>query len=121
MNVFFVTRDHRLLTPGLGTILDGVTRDSVLTLAAEHGLEPVQRTIDLDELRAGFADGSLTEAFAAGTAAVITPIVGLKNQDFTLTVGDGTPGRHTREFRRHLLDIQSGRAEDRYGWMRRVR
>ncbi|MFE7870431.1 branched-chain amino acid aminotransferase [Micromonospora humida] len=120
MNVFFVTRDHQLLTPGLGTILDGVTRDSVLTLAAEHGLEPVQRTIDLDEMRTGFADGTMTEAFAAGTAAVITPIVGLKSDDFALTIGDGAPGKYTQQFRERLLDIQTGRAADPHGWMRRV-
>ena len=90
MNVFFVTRDQQLITPSLGTILDGVTRDSVLTLAAEHGLEPIERSISLDEMRDGLADGSITEAFAAGTAAVITPILGLKSEEFAVTVGDGT-------------------------------
>ncbi len=120
MNVFFVTRDQQLITPSLGTILDGVTRDSVLTLAAEHGLEPVERLISMDELRDGLADGSITEAFAAGTAAVITPILGLKSEEFETTVGDGTTGKHTQGFRDHLLDIQRGRTADTYGWMRRI-
>ncbi|WP_428965911.1 branched-chain amino acid aminotransferase [Micromonospora fluostatini] len=120
MNVFFVTAEHELLTPSLGTILDGVTRDSVLTLAATHGLKAVERSISLDELRAGLADGTVTEAFAAGTAAVITPIVGFKSEEFTASVGDGEPGTYTRQFREHLLDIQYGRAEDTHGWMHRV-
>jgi branched-chain amino acid aminotransferase len=120
MNVFFVTRDQQLITPSLGTILDGVTRDSVMTLAHEHGLEPVERLIDMDEMRDGLTAGSITEAFAAGTAAVITPILGLKSEEFSSVVGDGKPGKHTQEFREHLLDIQHGRAADTHGWMRRV-
>jgi branched-chain amino acid aminotransferase len=120
MNVFFVTADGRLETPSLGTILDGVTRASVLELAAEHGLTPVERLISLDELRAAAADGTVTEAFAAGTAAVITPIVGLRSGDFALTIGDGQPGVHTMKFRQHLLDIQCGRTADTRGWMYRV-
>ncbi|KIR64193.1 branched-chain amino acid aminotransferase [Micromonospora haikouensis] len=120
MNVFFVTRDQQLVTPSLGTILDGVTRDSVLALAAEHGLDPVQRSIGMDEIRDGLADGTVTEAFAAGTAAVITPIIGFKSEEFAAEVGDGTPGKYTRQFRTHLLDIQYGRAEDTHGWMHRV-
>jgi branched-chain amino acid aminotransferase len=120
MNVFFVTRDRQLITPSLGTILDGVTRDSVLTLAAERGLDPVERSIGMDEIRHGLADGSVTEAFAAGTAAVITPIIALKSDEFAAPVGDGKPGTYTRQFREHLLDIQYGRAEDTYGWMHQV-
>ncbi|MGI5150862.1 branched-chain amino acid aminotransferase [Plantactinospora sp. CA-294935] len=120
MNVFFVTRDQQLVTPTLGTILDGVTRDSVLRLAAEHGLTPVERSIDMDELHDGLASGSITEAFAAGTAAVITPIVGLKSEEFSSTVGDGKPGTYTQQFREHLLDIQYGRTVDTAGWMYRV-
>lgn len=120
MNVFFVTRDQQLITPSLGTILDGVTRDSVLTLAADHGLEPVERAISLSELHDGLADGSVTESFAAGTAAVITPIIGFKSEEFTVTVGDGKPGAYTQQFREHLLDIQYGRTDDRHDWMYRV-
>lgn len=120
MNVFLVTRDGHLLTPTLGTILDGVTRDSLLTLAPEHGLKPYEREISLDEVRAGLEDGGITEVFAAGTAAVITPIVELRGEGFQTVVGDGSPGEATRRFREHLLDIQYGRAEDAHGWMHRV-
>ncbi|MGL5858144.1 MAG: branched-chain amino acid aminotransferase [Angustibacter sp.] len=120
MNVFFVTADQRLITPKLGTILDGVTRDSVLALADEHGLTPSAETIDMDMVRHGLADGSITEAFAAGTAAVITPIIGLTSDEFAITVSEGKPGEYTSRFREHLLDIQYGRVPDARGWMHRV-
>ncbi|MFD8750227.1 branched-chain amino acid aminotransferase [Kitasatospora sp. NPDC059577] len=120
MNLCLVTSGGELVTPGLGTILDGVTRDSILALAAEFGLTPVERAVTFAELRAGAADGSVTEVFAAGTAAVITPIVALEGEGFEFTVGGGAPGKYTLDIRGHLLDIQYGRAEDRYGWLRRV-
>jgi branched-chain amino acid aminotransferase len=120
MNICLITSDGRLLTPALGTILEGVTRDSILALATACGLSPVETTVGLDEVRSGTADGSLTEVFAVGTAAVVTPIVGFKCDGYTCTVGDGTPGKLTMELRRQLLDIQYGRAEDTFGWMRRV-
>ncbi|MFF3499860.1 branched-chain amino acid aminotransferase [Streptomyces sp. NPDC003247] len=120
MNLCLVTSDGRLVTPALGTILDGVTRDTVLALAADFGLTPEERTVTLDELRSGAADGSVTEVFAAGTAAVVTPIVRFKGDGYEFTVGDGEPGSRTVALRRHVLDIQYGRAEDRHGWMRRV-
>ncbi|WP_327179292.1 branched-chain amino acid aminotransferase [Streptomyces sp. NBC_01335] len=120
MNVCLITADGRLVTPALGTILEGVTRDTVLSLAADFGLTPEERSISLGELRSGAADGSITEVFAAGTAAVITPMVGFKGEGYEFTVGDGTPGKHTMALRDHVLDIQYGRAEDKHGWMRRV-
>lgn len=120
MNVFLVTADGQLLTPTLGTILDGVTRDSLMTLAPEHGLEAGERELSLDEVREGLADGTFTEVFAAGTAAVITPIVELRGAGFETVIGDGKPGPVTQRLREHLLDIQYGRAADAHGWMRRV-
>lgn len=120
MNVCLITADGRLVTPALGTILEGVTRDTVLSLAADFGLTPEERSVSLGELRSGAADGSITEVFAAGTAAVITPMVGFKGEGYEFTVGDGTPGKHTMALRDHVLDIQYGRAEDKHGWMRRV-
>ena len=121
MNFMMVTADDQLVTPALGSILDGVTRDSLLTLAPEHGLTPVERPISIDELRDGIASGRVTETFACGTAAVITPIVGFDSPEHgAQVVGDGEPGSRTRELRANLLDIQFGRAEDRHGWLRRV-
>jgi len=120
MNMFLVTADRELITPSLGTILDGITRDSVLRLADSHGLTPVQRPVSLTELRRRCADGSVTEAFAAGTAALITPIVEFAGDTYDVRVADGEPGKATLALREHLLDIQYGRAEDRHGWLRRV-
>jgi branched-chain amino acid aminotransferase len=120
MNMFLVTAGGELITPGLGTILDGVTRDSVLELAADHDLKPVERPVALADLRAGCADGSITEMFASGTAAVITPITAFKGAGYDHTVGDGQPGTVTLDIRKHLLDVQFGRVPDTRNWLHRV-
>ncbi len=117
MNLFLVTADGELVTPGLGTILEGVTRDSVLELADEHDLKPVERPVRLADLREACDNGSVTEMFAAGTAAVITPIVGFKGDGFAHTAGDGRPGKVTLAIRQHLLDVQSGRVPDTRNWL----
>ena len=81
MNVYLVTSDHELITPELnGSILEGVTRDSILTLASEFGLTPVERRIGIDELLEGIGSGQVAELFACGTAAVITPIGSLQGR-----------------------------------------
>ncbi|MBO8190028.1 branched-chain amino acid aminotransferase [Streptomyces spirodelae] len=125
MNLLLITSDGRLVTPELGTILEGVTRDTLLALAGEHGLTPVERSVSIGELRAGVTDGTFVEVFAAGTAAVVTPITGFKGEGgggegYEFTVGDGSPGRKTVELREHVLDIQYGRAQDTHGWLHRV-
>ena len=122
MNVFLATKDGELVTPSLagGTILSGVTRDSVLTLAKSFDLNPVERQVSLAEVLDGITDGTITEVFAAGTAAVITPITGLKTAERALTVGDGTPGHLSEQLRRHIVDIQFGRRPDEHGWMHPV-
>lgn len=120
-NLFLVTSDGGLITPALGSILEGNTRDAVLTLATGLGLTPTERSISLEELRSGTADGRIMEVFAAGTAAVITPVVGFKGDGYACVVGAGKPGEHTMALRDHLLGIQYGRVEDLHGWMRGVR
>ncbi|MFD9721867.1 branched-chain amino acid aminotransferase [Streptomyces sp. NPDC059076] len=120
MNLFLVTAAGELVTPALGTILDGVTRATVLALADVFGLTPVERPITLDELRSGLVDGSVCEVFGTGTAAVITPIVGFRREGGDFAVGNGEPGKQTLALRQHLLDVQYGRATDEHGWMRRV-
>ncbi len=121
MNVYLVTRDNELLTPELnGSILEGVTRESILTLAGEFGLTPVERRISIAELVDGIGFGQVTELFACGTAAVITPIGVLKDDAGTYRVGSGETGETTAALRKNLLDIQYGRAEDTHGWLRRV-
>lgn len=121
MNVWFVS-GNQLVTPALtGSILEGVTRASILTLAAERGLEPVERQIKLSELLGGIADGTITEVFACGTAAVITPIGAFKDEDgHEYVVAGGDVGVHTAGLRASLLDIQYGRAADTHGWMTRI-
>lgn len=121
MNVYLVTTDGELVTPELtGSILEGVTRDAILALAPDFGLTPVERRIGIDELLDGLTSGAIAEVFACGTAAVITPIGLLKNDAGTFPVGSGEIGETTAALRTRLLDIQYGRAEDTYGWLRRV-
>jgi len=121
MNVYLITTENELVTPELtGSILEGVTRDSILTLATEFGLTPVERRIGIDELLDGVRSGTVTELFACGTAAVVTPIGALKNNAGSYQVGSGESGETTLALRRKLLDIQYGRTEDTHGWLRRI-
>lgn len=120
MNIFFVYDDGSLVTPPLGTILGGITRDSVMTLARAQGRAVSERPINIDEWRDGAASGRLREVFACGTAAVITPIATVKSQHEEFTVGDGGTGEVTAALRQSLVDIQRGRAEDPHHWVHRV-
>ncbi|SDY56393.1 branched-chain amino acid aminotransferase [Micromonospora pattaloongensis] len=121
MNVFFVYDDGTLVTPPLtGTILPGITRDSVITLARQQGRTVVERPISFDEWRADAESGRLREAFACGTAAVITPIGQVRFPDGSFTIADGGPGETTMGLRQILVDLQRGRGEDPNGWVYRV-
>jgi len=121
MNVFAVRSDGTVLTPVLnGNILEGVTRSSVIQLIEDHDLKVVERDITLAELREGIDNGEITEVFACGTAAIVTPVGRMGSDDFEVTVGDGEPGPVTLAVRRRLTDIQYGRADDAFGWMQRV-
>ena len=116
MNVFFVFDDGRLVTPELtGTILEGITRDSVIQLAKERGLQVEERAFTLDEWREGVNSGHLTEVFACGTAAVIAPVRRLVSHEETIGPEDAAPGEVTMSIRKQLLDIQTGKAEDTHG------
>jgi branched-chain amino acid aminotransferase len=121
MNIFVVYADGRVATPALtGSILEGVTRSSVLTLLREEGREVEETCIRLDALQTGLASGEIAEVFACGTAAVVTPVGRLAGEGFDLTVGDGGSGAVTTAVRARLTDIQYGRAEDPHGWMYRL-
>ncbi|GEL95506.1 branched-chain amino acid aminotransferase [Cellulomonas composti] len=121
MNVFVVKADGSALTPPVsGSILEGVTRASIVALLTDAGHEVSERPISLAELREGLSDGSVTEVFACGTAAVVTPIGRLASDDFDLTVGDGGAGSVTMRIRAELTDIQYGRATDRHDWLHRI-
>ncbi|NLS10195.1 branched-chain amino acid aminotransferase [Nesterenkonia sp. MY13] len=119
MNVFLVTNDGRVLTPELtGTILEGVTRSALIQLAKDRGLTVEERRITLDEWAAGAADGTITEAFACGTAAAVTPIGELLDGDKTIShTGDYST---TLALREELLGIQTGKVEDRHGWLHKL-
>jgi branched-chain amino acid aminotransferase len=110
-----------LVTPPLGgSILAGVTRDSVLTLAREWGIRAQERPVGMEELIAAHRAGNLREIFGCGTAAVITPVgaLGWKGED--IVINDGKPGEISRRLFEAITDIQYGRAADKHGWMTQV-
>jgi branched-chain amino acid aminotransferase len=123
MNLYFVYGGSdgsaaRIITPTLtGTLLAGVTRDSLLTLAGDLGYVSSADRISVDAWREGNASGELTEVFACGTAAVITPVGAVKSASGGWTVGDGGTGPVTARLRQALLDIQTGVAPDHHGWV----
>lgn len=121
MNVFFVFDDGSLQTPPLtGTILPGITRDSLIALARDMGMAVREEPYALDQWQADARSGRLREAFACGTAAVVTPIGEVKGREHGFTVGDGGAGPVATRLKAALLDIQTGRAPDRHGWLDRV-
>ncbi len=121
MNMMVVHRDGHVETPSLtGNILPGVTRRSLIQLMRDEGRDVVETMIVLDELLEQIASGEVTEVFACGTAAIVTPIGRFKSEDFDVTVGDGAPGKLTMALRNKLLGIQMGEIEDPHDWMWRV-
>ena len=124
MNLFFVFGSGgtaRLVTPELsGSILPGVTRDALLQLATDAGFAVEERKIDVDEWQKKVAAGEITEVFACGTAAVITPVARVKYGDGEFTIADGGPGEITMALRDTLTGIQRGTFADTHGWMARL-
>src|SRR5690606_24780414 len=109
MNVFFVYDDGTLVTPPLtGTILPGITRDSVITLARYQGRTVEERPVSCEEWRADAASGRLREVFACGTAAVLTPVGQVRWSGGEFTIADGGSGEVTMALRSQLVDIQRG-------------
>jgi branched-chain amino acid aminotransferase len=124
MNLYFVYgrgAAARLVTPTLtGALLPGITRDSLLAVAADLGIPAEQQRMSVEQWQLGNADGSISEVFACGTAAVITPVGHVKSTASSWSVGDGQPGPVTLRLREHLLDLQHGRIADEHGWMRQL-
>ena len=120
MNVVIVKKDGTLVTPASDSILEGITRDSILQLAEDRGHTVERRRITIDEVREGWASGDITEVFACGTAAVVTPIAQIKGEDFSVGDPNAPAGELTMSLREELTDIQYGRREDRHGWMLRL-
>lgn len=121
MNLFFVFGtgdDARVVTPELsGSLLAGITRDSLLTLATELGYAVEERRVSTEEWEKKNESGELTEVFACGTAAVITPVGSVKHTDGSFTINGGTTGPVTQRLRDTLTAIQRGTAPDTHGWM----
>jgi branched-chain amino acid aminotransferase len=125
MNLFFVYGGGggrpRIVTPALtGTLLPGITRDSLLSLAPKLGVDAADGRISTEQWREQCQSGELTEVFACGTAAVITPVGKVKGVKGEWLVGDGTPGPVSLRLREELLGIQAGRAADPFNWIHKV-
>jgi branched-chain amino acid aminotransferase len=117
MNIFFVINDE-IITPALsGSILSGITRDSVIQLAQMWGHPVSQRRISIDEVVNAHASGKLQEAFGSGTAAVISPVGEIKYKDQVMKVGNGGVGSWAQKFFKAITDIQYGKADAPDGWI----
>ncbi|HMT47831.1 MAG: hypothetical protein RL702_2098 [Pseudomonadota bacterium] len=118
MNLFFAFADGSLITPPLtGTILPGITRASLLALAREEGLNVREERYSLDQWREDAASGRLIEAFACGTAAVVTPVGKVAGTDGEFVIGSGGPGQLTQKLKARLTAIQRGEEPDTHGWV----
>jgi branched-chain amino acid aminotransferase len=124
MNLCFVYgsgADARIRTPALtGTLLPGVTRDSLLRLAPTLGFSATEGRISVPEWRQGCASGEITEVFACGTAAVVTPVGAVDGASGGWTIADGNPGPVTKRLREELIGIQYGHRPDPFGWVYKV-
>ncbi|MEU9195364.1 branched-chain amino acid aminotransferase [Streptomyces hundungensis] len=122
MNLYFVYAQEdgsrKIVTPELtGSLLPGITRDSLLKIARDLGYEAVEGRISTEDWKRDNENGTLLEVFACGTAAVITPVGSVKSTRHNWTQGDGEPGEVTMKLRKALLDLQTGQAPDPHGWM----
>jgi len=121
MNIMFVI-DGEIHTPSLdqGSILAGVTRDSVITLAKERGITVNERSIKIDEVFEAHEDGKLQEVFGTGTAAVISPVGELKYNNKVITINNGEIGGIAQDFYDTITDIQYGEIDDKYNWITHI-
>ena len=118
MNMFFVFDDGSIQTPPLtGTILPGITRDCLITLAREQGITVREEPYSIDEWRDDAMSGRLTEAFACGTAAVVTPVGRVGSPDGEFTIGAGGAGQMTQKLKAMLVEIQRGTSADQHDWV----
>lgn len=119
MNIMFVFDDGSMVTPPLGgTILPGITRDSLLRLARDAGVTVREEPYSIDQLKADAASGRLVEAFACGTAAVVSSIATFVDGDAEISLPAATPV--TTQLKSALQSIYAGTAEDRHGWLTRI-
>jgi branched-chain amino acid aminotransferase len=117
MNICFVLDGKIITSPLKGTILDGITRRSILALAGEMGYEIEERALAIDEIFEGAESGRLEEAFGTGTAVVVSPVGQFTYRDRSVSLGDGRPGPLTLKLYETLTGIQYGRIPDPHGWV----
>jgi branched-chain amino acid aminotransferase len=121
MNIFFVYGGEELVTPTLsGSILPGITRDSILRLAPGMGYRVREARLDIEEIIAGIGSGDITEVFGSGTAAVVSPVGRLRYRERVCTINDNQPGPVARQLLKALTDIQYGRSDDPFDWIVKV-
>ena len=121
MNILFAFDDGSIQTPPLGgTILPGITRDSLLTLARDAGISVREEPYSIDQWKADAESGRLREAFACGTAAVVTSIGKVRGRGFEFGIGNQGPGMIAQKLKASLVEIQRGRAPDPHGWVKRL-
>ncbi|MCD1621920.1 branched-chain amino acid aminotransferase [Citromicrobium bathyomarinum] len=121
MNLFFVFKDGSAITPPLtGTILPGITRDSLIQMLRDEGLQVREEPYSIDQWHADAAKGDLIETFACGTAAVVTPVGSVNGPDGTFTIGTGGTGQLTQKMRDRLVGVQMGTAPDPHGWVMKL-
>jgi branched-chain amino acid aminotransferase len=117
MNLFVVIGDELVTPPLSDSILSGVTRDTVLTIAREWGGKVSERKLAIDELTGAHAKGQLKEVFGSGTAAVVSPVGELAVDGNRLVINDGQPGPMSLRLYEEITAIQRGTREDRHGWL----
>ncbi len=121
MNLFFVMEDGTVITPPLtGTILPGITRNSLIQLLREEGLTVREELYSIDQWKADAESGKLLETMACGTAAVVTPVGHVTGNDVDFTIGSGGPGQLTSKLREKLVGIQRGSMDDTHDWVMRL-
>lgn len=121
MNIFFRINDTLVTPPLTGSILPGITRDSVITLARNWGLSVEERLIDIHECIERIQGGQMTEIFGSGTAAVISPVGSISYKGATYTVRDGGVGELSRRLYDEIVGIQYGEKPDIFGWIHEVK
>jgi branched-chain amino acid aminotransferase len=119
-NMFFMIGDELITAPLTGTILPGVTRDSVIRLAGSWGVKVSERRISMDEVMAAITGGTLREAFASGTAAIVSPVGQIYYRGVEHQIGGGKTGPLTERLYNEILQIQYGMKDDPFGWSMKI-
>lgn len=120
MNMFFFIDDELITAPLTGSILPGITRDSVIRIAKDWGIKVSERSLTIEEVTLAAKNGTLQEAFGTGTAAVISPVGQITYKDEDFIIGDGKMGELSQRLYHEIVAIQYGEKPDPYGWVERI-